>query len=66
MALWADEAHPWLEVYTLDEVPATCAVRGLGAEPMTCPPNAFVTGTDLSTLKPGGDDSRASWGITAG
>jgi aldose 1-epimerase len=64
VALWADEAHPWLEIYTLDEVPALRR-SALGAEPMTCPPNAFVTGTDLLTLKPG-ETFGASWGITAG
>ncbi len=64
VALWADEAHPWLEIYTLDEA-HDLRRSGLGAEPMTCPPNAFVTGTDLITLKPG-ETFGASWGITAG
>ncbi len=64
VSLWADEAHPWLEVYTLDEVPALRR-SALGAEPMTCPPNAFATGTDLLTLKPG-ETFGASWGITGG
>jgi aldose 1-epimerase len=62
VALWADEAHPWLEIYTADETPAEMRRAGMGVEPMTCPPNAFVTGTDLITLEPGAEFS-GSWGI---
>lgn len=65
VALWADEAHPWLEVYTADEATGAMHRAGLGAEPMTCPPNAFVTGIDLITLKPG-TETTGSWGIVAG
>jgi aldose 1-epimerase len=31
-------------------------------EPMTCPPNAFVTGDDVLTLAPA-DSVTHSWGI---
>jgi aldose 1-epimerase len=65
VALWADEAHPWLELYTLDEVGEDLRRTGLGAEPMTCPPNAFVTGTDLVVLEPG-QTFTGTWGISAG
>ncbi|MFL6056558.1 MAG: aldose 1-epimerase family protein [Actinoallomurus sp.] len=65
VALWADEAHPWLEIYTADEAPAGMRRAGVGAEPMTCPPNAFVTGTDLIVLEPG-TEFGASWGIVGG
>lgn len=64
VALWADEAHPWLELYTRDEVRDGSARIGLGAEPMTCPPNAFASGTDLIVLKPG-EEFAGSWGIAA-
>ncbi|MFI6483590.1 aldose 1-epimerase family protein [Nonomuraea sp. NPDC050663] len=64
-SLWLDEAHPWLEVYTADDVPADRRRMGLGAEPMTCPPNAFATGVDLVRLAPG-DSFTGSWGIVAG
>ncbi len=65
VTLWIDEAHPWLELYTLDEVDAGVRRTGIGVEPMTCPPNAFVTGTDLVTLE--SDQTFAgTWGITAG
>jgi aldose 1-epimerase len=64
VALWAGEGHPWLEIYTRDEVTDETRRTGLGAEPMTCPPNSFVTGTDLIALKPG-EDTTGLWGITA-
>jgi aldose 1-epimerase len=64
-SLWADEAHPWLEVYTADQVPGDRRRRGLGAEPMTCPPNAFGSGFDMIRLEPGAQ-AGGSWGIIAG
>jgi aldose 1-epimerase len=65
VALWAGEGHPWLEIYTRDEVYDETHRTGLGAEPMTCPPNSFVTGVDLIALKPG-EETSGLWGITAG
>jgi aldose 1-epimerase len=65
VALWAGEGHPWLEIYTRDEVTDETWRTGLGAEPMTCPPNAFVTGVDLIALKPG-EETSGVWGITGG
>ncbi len=61
--LWVDAAHPWLLVYSADDVPAT-ARRSLAVEPMTAPPDAFNSGDDLVTLEPGGTH-RATWGIRA-
>ena len=37
--------------------------RGLGTEPMTCPPNAFATGEDVIRLEPGASFT-SSWGVT--
>jgi aldose 1-epimerase len=62
---WMDDAHPWLEIYTADEVPEGQRRLGIGVEPMTCPPNAFVSGIDVIDLKPG-DTTTGSWGIMAG
>lgn len=62
---WLDATHPWLEVYTADQVPAGLRRRGLGVEPMTCPPNAFASGADLRRLDPG-ETTTGSWGIAAG
>ncbi|MFI6393636.1 aldose 1-epimerase family protein [Nonomuraea sp. NPDC050547] len=63
-SLWTDRAHPWLELYTADSVPGPERRRGLGAEPMTCPPNGFASRTDLVVLQPG-DLFTGTWGITA-
>jgi aldose 1-epimerase len=60
-----DETHPWLEIYTADELAEDQLRLGLGVEPMTCPPNAFVSGIDVIDLKPG-DMTTGSWGIMAG
>ncbi|MFC5182253.1 aldose 1-epimerase family protein [Actinomadura harenae] len=65
VSLWADEAHPWIEVYTADTIPEEHRRLGLAVEPMTAPPNAFVTGTDRIDLAPG-TRTGGSWGIMAG
>lgn len=39
----------WLQVYSADYIGRV----GVAVEPMTCPPNAFNTGTDLVGLGPG-------------
>ncbi|ENF6041228.1 aldose-1-epimerase [Citrobacter amalonaticus] len=41
--------QPWLQVYTGEKL----ARRGLAVEPMTCPPDAFNSGTGLIYLAPG-------------
>ena len=41
--LWADEAYPYLMVFTGDGLPDV-ERRSLAVEPMTCAPNAFVSG----------------------
>jgi aldose 1-epimerase len=63
--LWVDERHPWLEIYTGDTLPVDRRRQGLGVEPMTCPPNAFASGTDLVVLESGGSVT-TSWGIQPG
>ncbi|HEY5359136.1 MAG TPA: aldose 1-epimerase family protein [Streptosporangiaceae bacterium] len=64
VAFWAGEGYHWLQVFTGDALEAGRRRRALAIEPMTCPPNAFVTGTDLLTLAPGESVTR-SWGIVA-
>ncbi len=39
----------WVQVYTAENQDRA----GVAVEPMTCPPNAFNTGTDLLVLQPG-------------
>jgi aldose 1-epimerase len=60
--LWADEGYRWLQVFTGDPLDEPHRRRALAVEPMTCPPNAFVTGTDLLVLEPG-ETVRHSWGV---
>lgn len=59
--VWVDEAYPNIEIYTADTLEAPRRRRGLGTEPMTCPPNAFQTGDGVIRLEPG-QTARAAWG----
>lgn len=61
-ALWADGAYRWLQVFTGDPLEPAMRRTALAVEPMTCPPNAFVSGQDLITLAPG-ESHTARWGI---
>jgi aldose 1-epimerase len=61
--LWVDEAFGYLMVYTADEVGDPARRRGAVAiEPMTCPPEAFRTGTGVVDLAPGASWTGA-WGL---
>jgi aldose 1-epimerase len=60
--LWVDENYAFVEAYTGDTLDPSRARRGLGVEPMTCPPNAFVSGEALITLAPG-DSVTTTWGV---
>ncbi|HJQ50338.1 MAG TPA: hypothetical protein VJ838_07500 [Gaiellaceae bacterium] len=62
VTVWADDAWPWLQVFTGD-LPGIRR-RGLAVEPMTCPPQAFRTGEGVIRLEPGESWSGA-WGIEA-
>jgi aldose 1-epimerase len=42
---------------------ADVARRALAVEPMTCPPDAFRSGTGVVVLEPGASVT-AAWGIT--
>lgn len=62
--LWMDRSYRWVQVFTGDTL-GHDARSALAVEPMTCPPNAFRSGTDLVRLEPGGSHE-AAWGIRAG
>jgi aldose 1-epimerase len=51
---------PWLQVHTADE----SARAGLALEPMSCPPDALRSGTDLVVLAPG-EEHAAWWQLAA-
>ena len=40
---------PWLQVYSADNIDRV----GIAVEPMSCPPNAFNSGTDVVALGAG-------------
>jgi aldose 1-epimerase len=60
--LWVDESYPLVEIYTGDALAPERARRGLGVEPMTCPPNALRTGEELLRIEPGAAVT-SSWGV---
>ncbi|HEY8451027.1 MAG: aldose 1-epimerase family protein [Micromonosporaceae bacterium] len=59
--LWVDEAYPIVELYTGDTLAPQRRRRGLGTEPMSCPPDAFRSGEGVIRLAPG-ESTTASWG----
>jgi aldose 1-epimerase len=61
VTLWADEAYPYVMVFTGDPLPDVNR-RSLAVEPMTCPPNAFRSGEGLIRLEPG-QSLTGTWGI---
>jgi aldose 1-epimerase len=60
--LWVDASYAFVEAYTGDTLDPSRARRGLGVEPMTCPPNAFASGEGLITLAPG-ESVTTTWGV---
>ena len=60
--LWADEAYPYLMVFTGDMLPDG-GRRSIAVEPMTCAPNAFRSGDGLIRLEPE-QTHTGTWGIT--
>lgn len=59
--LWVDERHPFVEIFTGDTLAPDRRRRGLGAEPMTCPPNALRSGDGIIRLEPG-QSVTTTWG----
>ena len=55
-------AAGWLQVFTGDPLRPDRRRKALAIEPMTCPPNAFVTADDLLVLEPGQAVTH-TWGI---
>ncbi|HEY5879373.1 MAG TPA: aldose 1-epimerase family protein [Nakamurella sp.] len=57
VAMTWDRSCPWLQLCIPDANHPTLNRRALAVEPMTCPPDAFNSGTDLVVLPPGGRHS---------
>jgi aldose 1-epimerase len=63
LELWMDRSFRHVTIYTGETVhPSERRRHGLAVEPMTCPPNAFVSGENLIVLGPG-EEWQGSWGI---
>ncbi len=64
VTVWMDAAYQYVMAFTGDTIDDVARRRkGLGIEPMTCPPNAFQTGAGLQVLGPG-DTVTSAWGLT--
>jgi len=63
VTLWADDRFGHVMIYSGDTLPEGERRTALAVEPMTCPPDAFRTGTDVTTLRPGARWT-GIWGIT--
>jgi aldose 1-epimerase len=60
--LWMDASCSWLQVFTSDGLEPEHDRAALAVEPMTCPPNAFVSGEQLIVLQPR-ESVTVRWGI---
>ena len=65
VTLWWDRSYRWLMVFTGDTLDPARRRRSLALEPMTCPPNAFVSGDGVRILEPEESWSTA-WGLSTG
>ena len=63
VSLWVDHSYPYLTLFSGDSL-ANVSRRSLAVEPMTCPPNAFRTGSSLIMLE-SGSSCTGTWGIAS-
>jgi aldose 1-epimerase len=63
VVLWMDEHYKYVQVFSGDTLAPERRRRGLAVEPMTCPPNALRTATDLIVLQPDASIT-LEWGIS--
>jgi aldose 1-epimerase len=62
LTFWMNDPYRYVQVFSGDTLARARRRQGLAIEPMTCPPNAFRTGTDLLVLEP--DASvELQWGV---
>lgn len=64
VSLWCDHSFGWLQLFSADTLGGADHRAHLAVEPMTCPPNALASGTDLIVLAPG-ESTEHTFGITA-
>jgi aldose 1-epimerase len=65
VTLWMDRGLDWIQVFTADPLADGWHRAAVAVEPMSCPPDAFNSGTDLIRLEPGVAVGHR-WGIHAG
>lgn len=65
VTLWMDRGLEWIQVFTADPLDGERHRAAVAVEPMSCPPDAFNSGTDLIRLEPGVTVGHR-WGIHAG
>jgi aldose 1-epimerase len=63
VGLWMEGDYRYVMVFTGDTRAPDARRLSVAVEPMTCPPNALRSGTDLIRLAPG-DTWTGTWGIT--
>lgn len=65
VTLWMDRGLEWIQVFTADPLGGERHRAAVAVEPMSCPPDAFNSGTDLIRLE---SDVTVGhrWGIHAG
>jgi len=63
-SLWLDASFTYVQVFTGDTLAEDRRRQGIAIEPMTCPPNAFRSGTDVARIQPG-EAFSATWGASA-
>jgi aldose 1-epimerase len=62
LAVWLDEHYKYAMVFSGDTLAPERRRQSLAIEPMTCPPNAFRSGIDLTVVAPGAA-IELEWGI---
>jgi aldose 1-epimerase len=62
LTVWMGEHYGYAQVFSGDTLVPERRLNGLAIEPMTCPPDAFRSGTDLIVLAPG-ESVQLAWGV---
>jgi aldose 1-epimerase len=62
VTLWLDRGLEWVQVFTGDALAGGARRAAVAIEPMSAPPDAFNSGTDLKRLEPGAAVTHR-WGI---
>jgi aldose 1-epimerase len=64
VVVWLDARYRYVQAFSGDTLAAARRRRGLAIEPMTCPPDAFRSGTDLIVLQPD-ETCTLAWGVSS-